>query len=241
MPGFSQWLSSPLGEYVIGREQGFFDRAVEDAFGYRAVQIGLPDMPLLRNNRIPLHLRLGLQGGVDVLADPAALPFPAKSLDLLLLPHVLDFTAHPHQVLREAERVLVPEGRLVLTGFNPFSLWGVRQLLGPRHALPWNGRFIGLPRLKDWLSLLDFELADSVFMCHAPPLQSEVWRARVGFLEEAGERCWPAAAGVYGLEAVKRVRGMRLSTPRWKTLAQPLISAARDKRPAVAAREPNLE
>lgn len=241
MPGFSEWLNSPLGGYVGEREQDFFDRAVDDVFGYRAVQIGLPHMPFLRNNRIPLHVRLGLQGEVDVLADPAALPFPAKSLDLLLMPHVLDFTPHPHQVLREAERVLVPEGRLILTGFNPFSLWGMRQLLGPRHELPWNGRFISLPRLKDWLSLLDFELSGGAFMCYAPPLENDKWRERCGFMEDAGERWWPAAAGVYGLEAVKRVRGMRLLAPRWKTLAQPLIAVARDKRPAVAAREPNLE
>ena len=31
------------------------------------------------------------------------------------------------EALREVERVLVPEGRVVIFGLNPMSLWGLRQ------------------------------------------------------------------------------------------------------------------
>ena len=126
--------------------------------------------------------------------------------------HVLDFTAHPHLVLREAERVLVPEGRLVMTGFNPVSLWGVRRLLQGRFYSPWNGNFLPLVRVKDWLALLELEPDGGAFMGYAPPFERSDWLYSWRFLESAGDRWWPLAAGVYGIEAVKRQRGMA-STP----------------------------
>lgn len=226
MPELNQWLDTPLGRYVMTREQAYFDQAVADVFGYHAVQLGLPDHPLLRENRMPWRCRAGSHGPVDVLCDPVAMPFASQSIDLLLLPHVLDFTSHPHQVLREAERVLVAEGRVILTGFNPFSLWGLARR-GKPDSLPWQANFIGLNRLKDWLQLLNLEPAGGAFLCYAPPFERESWLQRWRFMEDAGDRWWPLAAGVYAIEAVKRVRGMRLLTPRWRLLTPaPLASSA---------------
>ncbi|WP_028497691.1 class I SAM-dependent methyltransferase [Microvirgula aerodenitrificans] len=236
MPGLKEWLASPLGQYVMAREQAYFDQAVADAFGYRAIQIGFADQPFLRDNRIPWQRVVGLRPDADIVADPAQLPFAAQSLDLVLMPHTLDFTSHPHEVLREVERVLVPEGRLLLTGFNPVSLFGVRRVL-TRAPSPWNGNFLSLGRLKDWLELLNFDIAGGAFLCYAPPLASDKWRDRFTFMEDAGDRWWPVASGVYALEAVKRVRGMRLIMPRWKVLAQPLIAVTRAKRPAMTPNE----
>lgn len=127
---FSDWLtSSELGRYLLEREQAYFDRAVADVFGFHAVQLGLPEVDFLRANRIPWQCRVAASGPAHIACNPEQLPFESRSLDLLVMPHVLDFTTVPHQVLREAERVLMPEGRLILTGFNPVSLWGVRRLI----------------------------------------------------------------------------------------------------------------
>lgn len=141
------------------------------------------------------------------------LPFASQSLDLLVLPHVLEFAQEPHRVLREADRVLVPEGSIVVTGFNPASLWGARHWLGRvglRPFLPPPAQLIALPRLKDWLKLLSFEVNRGRFGCYAPSVRNESWIARWAFLEEAGDRWWPVLGSVYALSAVKRVHGMRL-------------------------------
>ena len=194
-----------------------FDNAVEDIFGFRAVQIGLPDIDFLRRNRISYRFPLSLEPGAAVTADPLRMPIASQSVDLLVLPHVLEFSPDPHLVLREAERVLMPEGQIVISGFNTLSFWGLKQSLARRGAnSPWNARMIGLLRLKDWLKLLGFELNGGKFGCYAPPFASVKWLSRFAFMEKAGARWWPIAGGVYVVRAVKRTVGMRLVTPAWK-------------------------
>lgn len=149
-----------------------------------------------------------------------ALPFEANSLDLVLLPHTLELASDPHRCLREVERVLRPEGRVVILGLNPASLWAVRQnlarvngrLLGrsPRLYLPDEGEYIGYWRLRDWLRLLGFEVEKARFGCYRPPLLSEAWLARWHWLETPGGKWWTVLGALYGVVAVKRVHGMRL-------------------------------
>lgn len=210
------WFASPLGRYLVEREQAYHDQAVADIFGYNAVQLGLPQHDLLRASRIPFRFRAGQTDGVTVRADAPQLPFASQSIDLLLLPHLLEFSAHPHQILREAERVLMPEGQIIISAYNPFSLWGLwRSLPYNRRAYPWHGRFIGLSRIKDWLALLGFEVVGGRMCAYAPPLQNENWLRKFEFMEAAGDRWWALAGGVYFIQAKKRVHGMRLILPGW--------------------------
>ena len=161
--------------------------------------------------------RIGADQGNDLLADCAALPLATGSIDLLVLPHVLEFSDRAHAILREAERVLMPEGQVVISGFNPLSLWGMKRALGlGKPEYPWRGRFIGLLRLKDWLQLLGFELNGGRFGCYAPPFSQAKWLERFAFMEKAGDRWWPIAGGVYVVRAVKRTVGMRLMMPSWR-------------------------
>ena len=149
-----------------------------------------------------------------------ALPFPSDSIDLVVLPHSLEFAHDPHQLLREVERVLRPEGRVVITGFNPASLWGLRQRAGRARLgihlgrgepyLPREGDFIGYWRLRDWARLLGFELEAGQFGCWRPPLSTARWLERFEWMDGVGERWWPVLGAAYVLVAVKRVRGMRL-------------------------------
>ncbi|MDA8110506.1 MAG: methyltransferase domain-containing protein [Betaproteobacteria bacterium] len=214
---FAEWLATPQGRYVLDWELAQFGLATEDCFGFRAAQVGLPEIDFLRQNRIPFRFTLGLEPGAALTADPLQLPLASQSVDLLALPHLLESCADPHQVLREAERVLLPEGQLVMSGFNTLSLWRLRQSFAPRDAgAPWDARFIGLVRLKDWLKLLGFELNGGKFGRYAPPFASERWLERFAFMENAGARWWPIAGGVYVVRAVKRVPGMRIVTPAWR-------------------------
>src|SRR2546430_701973 len=189
----ADWFETPKGDYVLAWERGQFDAAVEDVFGYNAVQVGLPGLDFLRESRIPLKVRAGLEPGCGLRSEPVQLPLAAQSIDLLALPHVLEFSAQPHAILREAERVLMPEGSIVISGFNPLSLWGAARALGwERRQLPWCGRFIGLLRLKDWLALLGFELTGGCLRRYAPPLSPRRLLPRFWVLGKAGGPLWAA-------------------------------------------------
>jgi SAM-dependent methyltransferase len=212
----SEWFSTPQGAYVLDWELRQFDSAVEDVFGFRAVQIGLPEVDFLRQNRIPWRFTLALEPGAGLAADPLQLPLAAQSVDLVVLPHVLEGHEHPHEVLREVERVLMPEGQVVVSGFNPASLWRARQIFAARTEAPWDLKFIGLLRLRDWLRILGFELNGGKLGCYAPPFRQKRWLDRFAFMEKAGARWWPIAGGLYVVRAVKRVHGMRLITPAWR-------------------------
>ncbi len=228
---------------MLDWEQHRVDNAVSDIFGYHALQMGLPELDGLRANRMP-HRWLATDSLVspapaviapprDVListqalsvpiglhCDAEALPFPSGSLDLMVMPHTLELAQDPHAALSEAARVLMPEGRLVIVGFNPASLWGARQRLGrtrmslgigdDRLFLPNSGEFIGYWRLRDWLKLLSFEIEGGRFGCYRPPWKSDKWLGRYAWMENAGDRWWPVLGAVYFLVAVRRVRGMRL-------------------------------
>jgi SAM-dependent methyltransferase len=101
----------PLGEYLLEREQAWFDRTVADIFGFQAIQIGLPEYSFLAQSRIPARWSAGSQPPAQILADPHWLPFAENSLDLVVLPHALEFTSDPHQLLREVYRAMRAEGR----------------------------------------------------------------------------------------------------------------------------------
>jgi SAM-dependent methyltransferase len=238
----SEFLRSPPGRYVLDWEQQQLDAAVADIFGYHALQLGLPEIDALRENRMPLRFcasdrlpdAVARDGGgrVAVITRYEELPFATQSIDLVVMPHVLEFAEEPHQVLREVDRVLVPEGQIVLTGFNPMSLWGLRQAmarLGMQPFLPREGQFIALPRIKDWMKLLSFEVSRGRYGCYSPWARSEKWLARWRFMEKAGDRWWPVLGSVYLVTAIKRVRGMRLVGPAWKRrdALRPALAPAR--------------
>jgi SAM-dependent methyltransferase len=209
------------------------DAAVVDIFGYHALQLGLPQLDGLHANRMPhqwlalecsSHVKMGATRQVALLNDFTALPFASSSLDLVVLPHTLEFSQDPHATLREVERVLVPEGRVVICGMNPASLWGFKQGRGRLYQrlgrgtlfLPEGGDFIGYWRLRDWLRLLSFDVEHGEFGCYRPAMRSETWLNRFDWMDRLGARWWPILGAAYFVVAVKRVRGMRLMGPAWK-------------------------
>ena len=233
----AHWLATPPGRYLLQWEQQHLDAALVDLFGFHALQLGLPELDTLRTNRMPHRWlasdapRIEPPAAGDGEPQPTrppvllhcdfdALPFASQSLDLVVLPHALELARDPHQTLREVERVLMPEGRVVIVGLNPTSLWGVRQRLGRLERsmalgdgmlfLPRAGEFIGYWRLRDWLRLLSFEVERGRFGCYRPPLATQKWLDRFEWMEATGDRWWPVLGAVYFLVAVKRVRGMRL-------------------------------
>lgn len=238
---WGEWLATPLGQYLLTWEQTQLDASVVDVFGYHAVQLDTPQLHGLQANRMPhrWYMRSWAQqddgtlnqvtadetlASCDLVAETAALPFEACSLDLVVMPHTLELCADPHATLREVERVLMPEGHLVITGLNPVSLWGWhqrRQALWRR--LGWRdnvqegvGRMMAYWRLRDWLRLLGFEVQLSRFGCWRPAVQNDRWLSRMAWLDRWGARWWPILGGAYMLVAVKRVPGGRMLGRAWK-------------------------
>lgn len=231
-----EWLGTAPGQYLLAWERAQMAAAVANVFGFHALQLGLPELDALEANRMP-HRWLGTQTVAEtplkdalpgqrlaLVTDFAALPFPSASLDLVVMPHALELARDPHGALREVARVLVPEGRVVIAGLNPVSLWGMRQRrahvyrrlgLG-RLYLPDAGEFIGYLRLRDWLRLLNLEIEVGHFGCYRPSLSSPAWLQRFAWMDTAGARWWPILGAAYFLVAVKRVHGMTLLNPTWK-------------------------
>lgn len=274
------WLQTDAGRYMLAWEQGQADALVADMFGFHALQLGMPHLRGLEQNRMP-HRWLAVQEPPEDFSEPAlasspltskdtqidgshkahqtptddansrpslagqsheantmpsvalvtdfsALPFPAASLDLVLMPHSLELSMDAHATLREVERVLVPQGRVLICGFNPVGLWALRQarsrlwesLTGGRWPgrgyLPVAGEYIGYWRLRDWLRLLDFEVEIVRFGCYVPAVSSPSWLQRFAWMERLGPRWWPIFGSSYLVVGVKRVRGVRILGSVWK-------------------------
>ena len=248
-----QWLKSPAGQYLLAWEQRHLDHAVADLFGFHALQLGLPQLDALRANRMP-HRWLAVESAREDDVPPGwrreEEPGAAKAAGA-----DGEGARVPHLALREVERVLVPEGRVIIVGFNPASLWGTRQKLGRLRRrvsrtsgelfLPHAGEFVGYRRLRDWLRLLSFEVEAGRFGCYIPPLTSARWLARFEWMERAGEHWWPVFGALYYIVAVKRVRGMRLvglikKEARVKAVTAPAPVAVTQRTPTAPTRRDDV-
>jgi len=219
------WFAAQLGRDVLDMEKNRISRILPDLFGYHILQVnGHATEQLLDSSRIQHKIVFAQQDTIrpgkfpDVICKYNALPVASESIDVVVLPHVIEFSGTPHQVLRESERVLIGEGHLIIIGFNPYSFWGLwRLLLAWRAHVPWNGHYIELSRLKDWLSLLDFEIIKAEKFFYRPPLGNSKLMEKLSFLEQLGQFCWSYLGGVYLLVAKKRVISMTPIKLQWQT------------------------
>lgn len=227
-----EWYSGPLGSTVLAIEKTRISRVLPDLFGYHILQVGSPGGSyLLESSRIN-HKIVACQmhssrpgNNPYLLCSNYALPVMSESMDVVLLPHVLEFEDNPHQILRESERVLIGEGHVVILGFNPVSMWGLwRTLLAWRDHPPWNGKYISVTRLKDWLTLLDFEIVKIEKFYFRPPLKNIRVMQKLKVVEQLGQYCWPYFGGIYMLVAKKRVVSLTPIKLQWQTRRRMIAS-----------------
>lgn len=207
---FSQlahWYAQPLGAMLA---QEIFNRLaphMASMFGYHLLQIGNVCGNLSQGRTSIRHcIHMAPVVPADVIALPEAVPLATDSVDVVILPHTLEIDPRPHQVLREVERILIPEGHVVIVGFNPWSLFGVwRWRPSLRKQMPWAGHFFSVARMRDWLSLLDFEVTQTEFFSYRPPLRNgALWR-KLRFFEQLGMRFFNQNGGMYIIVARKRI------------------------------------
>jgi len=203
-----EWRASEYARRYFDAERSFITAGLRQSVGPTVLQIGqrLPtsvvddfDLPfLVKTNET-------IDSTSDIVVDPAFLPFSPDVFSTVVLPHVLEGNALPHQVLREAHRVLMPEGHIVLTGFNPSSLVGLQRWIRPAAVCP--GRYYSVRRVIDWLQLLGFEVVSSATFHYAPLLKSQRMKNTFLFLESVGDRWLPMTGGGYMISAKKRDAG----------------------------------
>ncbi|WP_336366573.1 class I SAM-dependent methyltransferase [Marinobacter sp. C2H3] len=219
---FERWFQTPLGRALLADQRRFCDLELGEMAGARQLQVGVSHrLPLATGTDFAQRIITTprwfshMPDGV-VVCDSDELPLPSDAMDLVILHHSADFSVSPHQVLREAARVLRGEGTILLLGFNPVSLWGARRLISRAHEGPWGGRFLSRGRMEDWLRLLGFAVEGSVTRFLRLPLQRSGRRPdRRLDVRLSDSRLMPLGA-YYGILAKKRVYGRLPRRPVWR-------------------------
>ncbi len=212
------WYETPLGQELVESESRIIEEYLPTLFGYFLIQLGGGYPGVIQSSRVTHCLRLGIaeDGPLNLIGDAHAMPLLGDSVDVVLLPHILEFSSHPHQVLREVDRVLVPDGHVVIVGFNPWSPWQFwRWMLAWKHRPPWCGRFLGHARLRDWLTLLGFEVVEQQGCFYRLPIQNRGFLSRTAWLERLG-RLLPFLAVSYVMVARKRQIRLTPLRLRWR-------------------------
>ncbi len=211
----SSWDELSNGQWVRESIQTRFDEWSPKFFGYHLLKLGGLSCELASNNcNIQHQVNLARHNSLhNVIADSYELPFLEKSFDMVLMAHQLDYCNDPHRLLREVDRVMVDDGYLIITGFNPLSLIGLASFLPWRKKnLPWSGRMFTSNRVADWLGLLNYEVVHSDRYALFPMFKYRtVW---TWFENSMGD--WASPAGsLYFIVARKRTYPLKPIKPHW--------------------------
>lgn len=236
MPGtgkhMKSWFESVLGSHLLRAERRVAGELLGHCFGHYLLQYGVWGGRTHFLDCARTRYRFLAGGGatdlpVDVRVSAQPLPFASDSVDVIVLPHAMEFESSPHALLRETERVLRGEGRLLVLGFNPRGICGLRKPFS-RRQFPWNGQWISERRLRDWLRLLDMDILAVRHYFFRPPLQFDALLKRSRWLDRAGSRL-PVLACGYALLACKRLYGvnpLRIEPRRQRGLTPTLAGPA---------------
>ncbi len=224
-----QWLATPAGVSLLQEEARQVRHALDSLFGDQFLQIGHWGCETFRRfartQRTSVFCELGCHGS-DCMASPDRVAAIGDSVDVVLLPHVLEINDDPHAVLREVDRILRPDGHVVILGFNPVSLWGLRHLVSRRRFPEGVQRMISEHRLCDWLRLLNFTVQQASFYHFQAPIMRRIARDSANATPAgAGNRLsatlrnfqqWAPFAGCYLLLARKQLYTVTPIRPVWK-------------------------
>jgi SAM-dependent methyltransferase len=219
----ANWLQGQLGQRVHALECKLVNEALTQVFGWQMLQIGawghshsLMDAARTQRKAVLTRELISANDAVMTIQSRTdSLAIASDSVDAVLLPHTLECTPDPHELLREVERILSGEGQLIILGFRPFSMWGTRDAFAVNGFPPGTERLLGERRLRDWLKLLGFEITDARRYLFTWPWGGAVPRSQ-RLLEAIGNHLWPLVAGAYMLCARKRVYTLTPIRPRWR-------------------------
>jgi SAM-dependent methyltransferase len=219
------WYQTESGQYLLNTETELVNRQIDRFFGHHLVQIGISSRyPLYQSSPINHKLTIGVTAGSELITDLSELPFDSDSLDIIILHHSLEFYNKHHHLLREAQRCIAAQGRLIIVGFNPLSLLGVlAQTLGRLPRSRWKQKTISRKRLGDWLALLGFDIRAVHYGYSLPPLQSDYLRGKMSAVDQYMTSKNLPLGGVFVITASKQLSTLTPIRPRWNRVRAPLI------------------
>jgi len=232
------WLQTPLGASLLQQEARVVEEAFDGIFGEECLQLGAWGDPKLflrhtRTQRCAMIDTGRTDGGPSAIGQLHRLPVADSSIDAVLLPHTLDFSDRPHEILREVDRVLRAHGHIVILGFKPGGLWGLRRLVPGAGMPPGELHLVSDRRLRDWLKLLDMRIHGLTGYFFRWPLPGLKGKASPQW-ERRGRRWWPELSACYMLSAQKRISTLTPVRPLWRTkpkvvagLAEPTARVSR--------------
>jgi SAM-dependent methyltransferase len=222
---WDKWLEHFPGTKILEAEEKFLPHIVCQYYGNQALLIGTPQQKCLLkassivNQTLLSPLINSKQQQSDFFAIESELyelPIASGSIDLVILPHTLEFMDHPRKLISEACRVIRPEGHIIICGFNPYSLWGLKRLISRSKHIPWSGHFTPANQVKKWLALADFELMKHKHLLYRPPVKHPSLFKKLHILEWIGSRCWPPFGSIYVLVAQAKEIPLTPIKMRWK-------------------------
>lgn len=220
---WNQWLAQQfLGNKLLEAEKQILSSLLNRHFGKHALLIGVPHQyELLTATTIPCHSFVSPLISKDsrfsnIESDFHELPILTGSIDLVMLPHTLEFIDNPRQLLSEACRIIKPEGLIVICGFNLYSMWGINRLFAKQKTVPWSGNFLHSHKIKSWLKLADFEMEKQTSILFTPPVTQDKLFKKLHFLERLGSKCLPGLGGVYVILARAKVIPLTPIRLKWK-------------------------
>lgn len=242
IPLLTEWFRAPCGQLLLEAEQAAINQSLPSLFGYHLVQMSIHQEAEL-GTASPIHHRIHVVGGIaheatknkGLLADFESLPLESDSIDVIILHHVLEFSAHPHQILKEVSRVLIPRGHVIIVGFNPFSLMGVWRAIASRFSrqAQWHYQPLTKWRLQDWFKFLDLNKTQISDTFYRPPCRRLLLLNRLAFLESFGKKLHLPLGGSYVMVARKDVNAMTPIRAPWEKISRrlPGLAAARPVTP----------
>lgn len=221
-----QWFSTPMGQSLISSERELIEPVIDRIFGYHILQLGSSPASMLQDSPIRHQILFTPSSECSnslPVADNEFLPLASNSVDAVLVHHALDFTLDSYRLLREATRVLMPGGKLLIIGFNPLSTWRVRKALSWKTIPPWNARYLSSSRVSDWLKLLDFHIDQVSHGGFLLPFHSPRILASAQRLEGWGRKLSLPMGAVYFIVAAKDSMPITPVRPRWPIISRPVI------------------
>lgn len=223
LQNWDSWLTHEfLGSSLLKDESVLLARLLKSHYGKHALLLGVPgQQPLLQSIDIPCRtlmsppIQHAYSKGI-VESDFHELPILSGSIDLVILPHTLEFVDNPRQLLAEACRIVKPEGLIAVCGFNPYGTWGVKKWMSSHQTMPWAGNFIPSHKVKGWLRLADFALEDQSAALFRPPLRHTALYQKLQFIEKIGHTCFSIIGGAYILLARAKVIPLTPIKMKWK-------------------------